>query len=52
MSSVERLNAVSLYPDAAIAGQRAHNKSWAMIARGTGTSREGAYQRWGKGEKP
>lgn len=33
---------------AAVDGQRAHHKSWAMIARGTGTSREAAYQRWGR----
>lgn len=32
----------------AVDGQKAHGKSWAMIARGTGTSREAAYQRWGK----
>lgn len=38
--------------DAAIAeavnGQRTYGKSWAAIARGTGTSREAAWQRWGK----
>lgn len=32
----------------AVAGQRSHGKSWASIALGTGTSREAAYQRWGK----
>lgn len=32
----------------AVAGQRSHGKSWARIALGTGTSREAAYQRWGK----
>ena len=32
----------------AIAGQRAYGKSWAAIARGTGASREAAYQKWGK----
>lgn len=33
---------------AAVAGQRSYGKSWAGIARGTGTTREAAYQRWGK----
>lgn len=33
---------------AAIEGQRSNGKSWAGIARGTGTSREAAYQKWGK----
>lgn len=32
----------------AVRGQRAHGKSWAGIALGTGTTREAAYQRWGK----
>lgn len=32
----------------AIAGQRSYGKSWAHIARATGTSREAAWQRWGK----
>lgn len=31
----------------AIAGQRARGKSWAAIARATGTTRQGAFQRWG-----
>ena len=31
----------------AVAGQRAYGKSWAAIARGTGTTREAAWQRWG-----
>lgn len=39
--------------DAAIAqavqGQRAGGRSWAHIARATGTSRQAAYQRWGQG---
>ena len=30
------------------AGQRTYGKSWAAIARGTGTTREAAWQRWGK----
>lgn len=38
--------------DAAIAeaveGQRAYGKSWAAIARGTGATREAAWQKWGK----
>lgn len=33
---------------AAVAGQRAHGRSWADIARATGTSREACYMRWGK----
>ena len=32
----------------AINGQRAYGKSWADIARGTGTTREAAFQRWAK----
>lgn len=32
----------------AVAGQRTYGKSWAAIARGTGTTREAAFQRWGK----
>lgn len=32
----------------AVAGQRTYGKSWAGIARGTGTSREAAFQRWGR----
>jgi hypothetical protein len=32
----------------AVAGQRAHGKSWASIALGTGTTREAAFQRWGR----
>lgn len=32
----------------AVAGQRSHGKSWASIALGAGTTREAAYQRWGK----
>lgn len=32
----------------AVAGQRAYGKSWADIARGTGASREAAFQKWGK----
>lgn len=31
----------------AVAGQKTR-KSWAQIALGTGTTREAAYQRWGK----
>ena len=41
--------------DAAIAdavhGQREHGKSWAGIALATGTTREAAYQRWGRKTK-
>jgi len=33
---------------AAVEGQRTYGKSWAAIARGTGTTREAAFQRWGK----
>jgi hypothetical protein len=32
----------------AVAGQKAHGKSWAGIAVATHTTREAAYQRWGK----
>lgn len=32
----------------AVAGQRRHGKSWAGIALATGTTREAAYQRWGR----
>lgn len=32
----------------AVEGQRSYGKSWADIARGTGTTREAAYQRWNK----
>lgn len=32
----------------AVAGQRAYGKSWADIARGTGASREAAFQKWGR----
>lgn len=32
-----------------VAGQRSYGKSWADIARATGTTREAAWQRWGKG---
>jgi hypothetical protein len=32
----------------AVEGQRRYGKSWAGIARGTGTTREAAFQRWGK----
>lgn len=32
----------------AVAGQKAHGKSWAAIALATGTTREAAFQRWGK----
>ncbi len=32
----------------AVAGQRAYGKSWTAIGIGAGTSREAAYQRWGK----
>lgn len=32
----------------AVAGQRSHGKSWAAIARGTGATREAAYQKWGR----
>ncbi len=32
----------------AIAGQRSYGKSWAKIGRAVGTSREAAWQRWGK----
>ena len=33
----------------AVAGQRArHGRSWADIGRGLGTTREAAYQRYGK----
>lgn len=32
----------------AVAGQRSYGKSWAAIAFATGTSREAAFQRWGK----
>lgn len=32
----------------AVHGQKASGKSWAQIALGTGTTREAAYQRWGK----
>jgi hypothetical protein len=36
--------------EAAVAGQRELGKSWAMIALATGTTRQGAQQRWGKRE--
>ena len=32
----------------AIAGQRTYGKSWADIARATGTTREAAYQKWNR----
>lgn len=32
----------------AVAGQKRNGKSWAGIALATGTTREAAYQRWGK----
>lgn len=32
----------------AVNTQRSYGKSWAVIALATGTSREAAYQRWGK----
>ena len=32
----------------AVAGQRANGKSWAAIATATGTTRQGAQQRWGR----
>lgn len=32
----------------AVAGQRSYGKSWAAIAFAAGTSREAAFQRWGK----
>lgn len=32
----------------AVDGQKSGGKSWAQIALGTGTTREAAYQRWGK----
>lgn len=32
----------------AVHGQREAGKSWADIARGTGTTREAAWQRWGR----
>jgi len=32
----------------AVAGQRTYGKSWAAIGRAVGTSREAAWQRWGK----
>jgi hypothetical protein len=32
----------------AVAGQRSIGRSWAYIALATGTTREAAYQRWGK----
>lgn len=32
----------------AVAGQKRNGKSWAGIALATGTSREAAYQRWGR----
>lgn len=34
----------------AIRGQREQGKSWAAIAKATGTSRQGAFQRWGERE--
>ena len=33
---------------AAVAGQRTYKKSWAAIGRAVGTTREAAWQRWGK----
>lgn len=36
---------------AAVEGQRAIGRSWADIARGTGTTRQGAFKRWGKESK-
>jgi malonyl CoA-acyl carrier protein transacylase len=33
---------------AAIDGQRARGHSWAYIALATGTTRQAAFQRWGK----
>lgn len=32
----------------AVDGQKAHGKSWAMIGVGAGTTREAAFQRWGR----
>lgn len=32
----------------AVRRQKAGGKSWAQIALGTGTTREAAYQRWGR----
>ena len=32
----------------AVAGQRTYGKSWAAIGLAAGTSREAAFQRWGK----
>ena len=34
----------------AVDGQRAIGKSWAQIGLGAGTSREAAWQRWGRGK--
>jgi hypothetical protein len=35
----------------AVDGQKAHGKSWAMIGVGAGTTREAAFQRWGKAKR-
>lgn len=35
----------------AVAGIRERGASWAYIAGATGTSRQAAYQRWGKSER-
>lgn len=32
----------------AVDGQKAHGKSWAAIGVGAGTTREAAFQRWGR----
>lgn len=32
----------------AVDGQKAHGKSWAAIGIGAGTTREAAFQRWGR----
>lgn len=32
----------------AVLGIKSRGESWAYIARATGTTRQGAYQRWGK----
>lgn len=38
---------------AAVLGQRArHGRSWADIARATGTTRQAAQMRWGRTERP
>lgn len=34
--------------DTAVAGMRGRGLSWAYIARATGTTRQAAFQRWGR----